>query len=77
MNEQLKAKIIIGVDLSRGKDKALPIGWNKVQQSIYEGEDNFAVLTGKINAGLASKIVYDSTIRSLSETEINVYLALV
>lgn len=40
----------IGIDMSNGKDKVvLPLKWNEITNSIYNGEENFMVLTGIIN----------------------------
>jgi phage/plasmid-associated DNA primase len=38
----------IGVKFPKS-DVKLPKGWNKLTKSVYNGESNFAVLTGKVN----------------------------
>ena len=48
--EQFSKLVRIGIDMSHGKDKVvLPSKWNELTDSIYNGEDNFMVLTGIIN----------------------------
>jgi phage/plasmid-associated DNA primase len=44
-------KFGVTIDIVDGKKKtsAMPKNWNKLTESIYKGEDHFAVLTGKIN----------------------------
>lgn len=43
-------KVRIGIDLAAGKGSVrLPKGWTDLTSSLYNGETNFAVLTGKIN----------------------------
>lgn len=50
MHSEFINKIKIGLDLSLGKDKAkLPKKWNKITQSIFNNEPNYAILTGIVN----------------------------
>jgi phage/plasmid-associated DNA primase len=46
----MNAYIKIGIDMSNGKSNIkLPKNWNKLTESKYNGEANYAVLTGKVN----------------------------
>ena len=42
-------KIRVDENGEKVKDYGFPTGWNKVTKSIYNNEDNFSVLTGKVN----------------------------
>lgn len=47
---QFDDKIKIGIDMSLGKKSiTLPKNWNKITESIYNNEANYAILTGKLN----------------------------
>jgi putative DNA primase/helicase len=47
---EFQNKVRIGIDMSDGKKSVkLPKNWNDITASIYNGEENFAVLTGKVN----------------------------
>jgi putative DNA primase/helicase len=51
MDNLIKFAVTISNDPVLGKKKVsgMPKNWNKITESKYNGEDNFAVLTGKVN----------------------------
>lgn len=51
MSETLQSKIRVGIDLTKGKREAMKKypGWSGYKESIYNGEKNYAILTGEVN----------------------------